>query len=185
MDFGGENMEKTVCGAKNRKGTPCQRKPLKNGRCSSHGGKSTGPRDKEKHSQSLLGNKNALKTGEFESISYDALTEEEKELYEIVSTDPVKQVNGRLKIIEIRTLRIMKRYTEELQKVKPNNSLLESFEFALSRIDARAVELIRENRELLEREGDTEEYAPLTQLNDILKGIREDRRKDSKLGIKP
>lgn len=32
-----------VCGAKNRRGEPCRRAPMPNGRCSKHGGKSTGP----------------------------------------------------------------------------------------------------------------------------------------------
>lgn len=32
------------CGAKTRKGTPCQAQALANGRCKYHGGLSTGPR---------------------------------------------------------------------------------------------------------------------------------------------
>jgi len=32
------------CGAKTRKGTPCQAQALANGRCKHHGGLSTGPR---------------------------------------------------------------------------------------------------------------------------------------------
>lgn len=35
------------CGAKTRRGTPCQCKALANGRCKLHGGKSTGPRTPE------------------------------------------------------------------------------------------------------------------------------------------
>lgn len=35
------------CGAKTRKGTPCQCKALANGRCKYHGGKSTGPKTEE------------------------------------------------------------------------------------------------------------------------------------------
>ena len=36
------------CGAKTRKGTPCQRPAYKrNGRCSLHGGKSTGPKTED------------------------------------------------------------------------------------------------------------------------------------------
>ena len=39
---------KTVCGAKTRRGTPCQCKQLfKSGRCKFHGGLSTGPRTPE------------------------------------------------------------------------------------------------------------------------------------------
>ena len=32
--------ETTICGAKTRRGTPCLRAPMLNGRCSNHGGKS-------------------------------------------------------------------------------------------------------------------------------------------------
>ena len=35
------------CGAKNRRGTPCQAPAMRNGRCRLHGGKSTGPRTPE------------------------------------------------------------------------------------------------------------------------------------------
>ncbi len=35
------------CGAKTRKGTPCKRRSLPNGRCLNHGGLSTGPRTPE------------------------------------------------------------------------------------------------------------------------------------------
>jgi hypothetical protein len=35
------------CGAKTRKGSPCQCKPLRNGRCKFHGGLSTGPKTPE------------------------------------------------------------------------------------------------------------------------------------------
>ena len=35
------------CGAKNRRGTPCQAPAMRNGRCRLHGGKSTGPKTPE------------------------------------------------------------------------------------------------------------------------------------------
>ncbi len=37
----------TRCGARTRRGTPCRRKALQNGRCPNHGGLSTGPRTRE------------------------------------------------------------------------------------------------------------------------------------------
>lgn len=167
-------MEKTVCGAVTRSGTPCKKTPLKNGKCRLHGGKSTGPKDKEKHRESLKGNKNALKTGEYETISFDTLSEEEKELYERVSTDPATQVNGRYKILEIRTFRLMKRYADELKKKKPDEELLESLEFALTRTDARAVDLIRENRSLSAETTDNDNGS-LGAFVDILADIRKRR----------
>jgi len=36
--------ERPRCGAQTRKGTPCKREALKNGRCPNHGGLSTGPK---------------------------------------------------------------------------------------------------------------------------------------------
>ena len=40
-------MKAPRCGAKTRKGTPCQASAMKNGRCRMHGGKSTGPKTPE------------------------------------------------------------------------------------------------------------------------------------------
>lgn len=167
-------MEKSVCGAKTTKGTPCQKKALKNGRCRLHGGKSTGPKDRERKSQQMQGNKNALKTGEYETISFETLSEEEKELYERVSTDPATQVNGRYKILEIRTFRLMKRYSDELKKKKPDEDLLESLEHALTRNDARAVDLIRENRSLSSETTDNDNGS-IGDLVDILSNARKHR----------
>ena len=89
-------MEKTVCGAKTRKGTPCKRQALRNGKCGSHGGKSTGPKDKERKSREMKGNKNALKTGEYETISFDALSEEEQGLIKQVSEDPKELIKSNI-----------------------------------------------------------------------------------------
>src|SRR5215831_18145393 len=43
----GEFMKAPKCGAKNRRGTPCQCPAMKNGRCRLHGGLSTGPKTAE------------------------------------------------------------------------------------------------------------------------------------------
>ncbi len=43
----------TRCGAKTRRGTSCQRKALRNGRCRNHGGMSTGPRTPEGRRRAL------------------------------------------------------------------------------------------------------------------------------------
>lgn len=56
-----EPHARKICGAKTRAGTPCKNSPMINGRCRMHGGKSTGPKDKEK----LKENKNAEKHGLF------------------------------------------------------------------------------------------------------------------------
>lgn len=56
------------CGAKTRAGGTCKRKPMENGRCHYHGGKSTGP---------PKNNQNARKHGFYSSV----LRDEEKEDY--------------------------------------------------------------------------------------------------------
>lgn len=167
-------MEKKVCGAKTRKGTPCQKAPLKNGRCRLHGGKSTGPKDKEKHRQSLKGNKNAIVTGEYETISFDTLLDDEKELYNMIPEEIDRQVKGRYKILEIRTRRLMQRYSQELEKKKPDFRMINRLEEALTRIDARANELIREMRELSTHETN-EDNGSLGALVDILAEVRNKR----------
>ncbi|UXO88092.1 HGGxSTG domain-containing protein [Bacillus safensis] len=167
-------MEKKICGAKTRQGTPFKKTPLKNGRCRLHGGKSTGPKNKEKHRESLKGNKNAIVTGEYEIISFDTLLDDEKELYEMIPEDINKQVKGRYKIFEIRTRRLMQRYTVQLEKERPDFRLITRIEEALTRLDARANELIREMRELSPH--NTDDNNSLDQLVKIFAKVRDTRK---------
>jgi hypothetical protein len=44
---GGDLTKAARCGAKNRRGLPCQCPAMANGRCRLHGGKSTGPRTED------------------------------------------------------------------------------------------------------------------------------------------
>lgn len=165
-------MEKQVCGARTRKGTSCQKAGIgKNGRCRHHGGLSTGPRDKAKHSASLRGNKNALKTGEYETISYSSLSEHEKDLYELIPEDPVIRLSGKIKMLEIRANRFMER-----QALVTDDDELIKLDAALTRIDARASEYER-LLEQLKSKTPEEEDGSLDQLCGILNGIREIRQK--------
>ncbi len=53
MRYGRKKL-RTICGAKNRKGLPCQCKKLyRNGRCKFHGGLSTGAKTPEGKARSL------------------------------------------------------------------------------------------------------------------------------------
>ena len=96
------------CGAKTRAGTPCQQKPgwgtnhVGEGRCKLHGGRSTGPKNQSN-------NKNAVSTGERESIVFDFLDDEEKELLNQIDLDKLKQIDNEIKLIDIRLRRMMKR----------------------------------------------------------------------------
>lgn len=66
---------RAICGAKNRRGVPCNKRPLANGRCRLHGGASTGPGNQ-------VGNTNAVKHG----LRAESL--KEKIYRQIYGTDP-------------------------------------------------------------------------------------------------
>lgn len=55
------------------------------------------------------GNKNALKTGEHETIFADTLDDEELELYGGISTDTLRQAEEEVKLLTIRERRMLKR----------------------------------------------------------------------------
>ena len=105
------HVQKNICGAKTRKGTPCKNQAgfrtnhLGEGRCYLHGGLSTGPPKK---------NKNAVKTGEHEAIWLDTLEEEEKKLINKITLDKIQQIDNEIKLTEIRERRMLQR----IQKLK-------------------------------------------------------------------
>lgn len=55
------------------------------------------------------GNKNAVTTGEYETIMWDYLDEDEKELFESIETDPLYQIDITIRELSIRQRRMMKR----------------------------------------------------------------------------
>lgn len=95
-----------ICGAKTRSGTPCKlmaghgTNHLGQGRCKFHGGASAG---------GVPGNKNAVKTGEYETIWLDQLTEEERELYGKLDTEVAVRIETSIRLIEIRERRMLGR----------------------------------------------------------------------------
>ncbi|KYG90803.1 hypothetical protein A0U40_17905 [[Bacillus] sp. KCTC 13219] len=56
-----------------------------------------------------VGNRNAVTTGEFESIMWDYLSDEERELYGSIETDPLLQLERNVKELTIRQHRMMRR----------------------------------------------------------------------------
>lgn len=62
-----------------------------------------------------VGNKNALKTGEYETIFADLLSDEEKEIYSIMSDDPFFVLSEEIRLLKVRQFRMMKR-VEEAEK---------------------------------------------------------------------
>lgn len=101
---GRDGRQRKRCGAKTRSkdagGRPCQRWAMKNGRCRLHGGKNVGAKK---------GNKMALKTGEYETIWYDVLEEEEVLFLQDLKLDVETQLDEELKLITVRERRMMQR----------------------------------------------------------------------------
>ncbi|NBA19138.1 small subunit of terminase [Enterococcus hirae] len=56
-----------------------------------------------------IGNKNALKTGEYETIFYKTLSDEEKDIYSNLNNDPSFVLSEEIRLLKIRQLRMMKR----------------------------------------------------------------------------
>lgn len=56
-----------------------------------------------------IGNKNALKTGEYETIFFETLSDEEKEIYSSLNDDPSFVLSEEIRLLKIRQLRMMKR----------------------------------------------------------------------------
>ncbi len=54
-------------------------------------------------------NKNALKTGEYETIFYETLSDEEKNIYSNLNNDPSFILSEEIRLLKIRQLRMMKR----------------------------------------------------------------------------
>lgn len=59
-----------------------------------------------------LDNKNAVKTGEYETIFADTLTDEEKEIYSTMSDDPSFILAEEIRLLKIRQLRMLQRIKE-------------------------------------------------------------------------
>ncbi|NJE65081.1 small subunit of terminase [Enterococcus durans] len=56
-----------------------------------------------------VGNKNALKTGEYETIFYEILSDEEKDIYSSLNDDPSFVLSEEIRLLKIRQFRMMKR----------------------------------------------------------------------------
>ena len=114
------------------------------------------------------GNKNALTTGEYETILYDVLTEEEQSLYKKLEIQDKKNVlQEEFKILTIRELRILKRIKELKDKNKDMN---------IEKI------IQRKYSSTIEKETETTTEAvnvitPLQKLEDALTRIQDQKRK--------
>jgi len=80
---------------------------LGEGRCKYHGGASTGPKP-----ENMKQNKNAVSTGEYETIWMDTLTDEEQQLLPKVKHEVIDLIDDDIKLIEIRIRRMMQRIAD-------------------------------------------------------------------------
>lgn len=58
------------------------------------------------------GNKNAIKTGEYETIFADMLSDEEKDIYSTMNDDPFFILDDEIRLLKVRQFRMMKRIKE-------------------------------------------------------------------------
>lgn len=94
--------DKKICGAKTRSGGVCHHKPMKNGRCRFHGGKSTG---------APKGNQNARKHGAYSRF----FTEEEKNQLDEIELD---NIDSELQLCKIQLLRALEAQEKQLQSTE-------------------------------------------------------------------
>ena len=95
---------------------------MANGRCRMHGGKSTGPKNQR-------GNKNAVKHGQWETITLGVLEDNEKALLDDASTDPAQLLDEQILLTQIRLRRMMARLAK-LQETKSGMILAEQVDSA-------------------------------------------------------
>lgn len=80
-------------------------------------------------------NKNAVKTGEFETLFFDALEEDEKQLISMVQLDKEQLLLQEIQLLTVRERRMLKRI-EELKHDKEGADRLPSIEDALTRVQS-------------------------------------------------
>ncbi|MEF3305339.1 HGGxSTG domain-containing protein [Paenibacillus sp. GYB003] len=166
-------MSEQHCGAKTRSNGTCRKKPMRNGRCYMHGGASTGPKNKTKHSESMKGNKNSLRTGEYETIWFDSFSPEDIQHYELTPTSAIEQLDHEIKIADIRERRMMKRIRDsEKSKCKQKAELITKIEDSLSRLQAVKSRLIDQKIRLQEITDPEVGHNSLDQLVSILAQAR-------------
>lgn len=168
-------MDKSaICGATTRKGTPCRKAPLKNGRCRLHGGKSTGPKDKEKHRESLKGNKNAVRTHQYETLWADQFTGKHKDMFDLAPTEALEIIDIELRKNEVRQLLIL----DDLKAIRKKGDqrklvTITKLEEALTSVQAQKARWVEIKMRLQQLDIGTEgEHAPLLSLVNVLEDMR-------------
>lgn len=120
MPYEKKDVAKPRCGCLTKKLTPCKNRAGMRtdhegvGACWKHGGNGGAP----------VGNKNAVTTGEYETIYLSALDEAEAALFEKVPTRPIDQVEMDLKLICVRIHRMLIRQQRAMDAMDDDGLLL-------------------------------------------------------------
>lgn len=86
------------------------------------------PKRTKKHTSNYKGNKNALKTGENETIYYELLDEKEREIYNRVQQETTAAINEEIAILTIREIRIMRRLAN-IQKTETKTKITNEYKY--------------------------------------------------------
>lgn len=99
-----------ICSGRSRRtGLPCKNLAMANGKCRFHGGKSTGPKTAEGRQRIVEAN---LVHGGYQTIWLEHLTDEEREMYDLIPVDAQKVLEDSLRLITIRETRMLKMQRE-------------------------------------------------------------------------
>ncbi|WP_186321258.1 HGGxSTG domain-containing protein [Lysinibacillus fusiformis] len=178
-------MRNSICGAiKKRTGEQCKNKPMKNGKCRFHGGLSTGPKDKEKKSEQMKGNKHAVKTHQYETLWADQFTGKHKDLFQLAPTDALEIVDMEIRKNEVRQMMIF----DDIAKLKISGDKrkvdsITKMEEALTSVQNQKIRLLETKLKLLQSEGVTEddENSPLVQFAEVFARARRLKEREEDL----
>jgi uncharacterized protein YjcR len=161
LDGRRDERQRKRCGAKKRRdGQPCQRWAMKNGRCRLHGGKNVGS----------PGKKNALKTGEHETIWHDVLEKDENLFLDELKLDVETQLNEEIKLITVRERRMLQRIKELQEHTFTTVEINEETEEGFGK--SGAIDLKKKSKK---------KVATLTQINTIEEALTRVQEKKAKL----
>ena len=86
-----------------------------------HGGKSTGPKDRNKlcRNQNAAGNKARVTTGKYETITWETLTaQEQNKLRQHYGLQPYQRINNPYVMEDVRIARMLQRSREETEDIR-------------------------------------------------------------------
>lgn len=151
------NPDKKRCTATSkRSGEQCKNwaVPGKNV-CRFHGGKSNGaPKN----------NKNALKTGAYESILVDTMDDDEKIYFASIQPDPLKECEEKIRLLKIRELRMMTRIKNLREQAKRTDKT--AFE-TVSSSQAQSEELDKEGKSKTTKTFSAQKRSPESAMLDV------------------